>query len=281
MKGYFMDQLGIRSGQNVEQNGGKRVYVQKQKACSRTPVVKTEPHRNESKLLFLGITVLLLDTSVQVRCYVFHPWNDTKPLKAADKKVTTELKATHTCNGSTIMKAFCHAEGSGLPVWVCCWEDHPCPAFRSWQHIWVMLHNPLHAAACSEFRHSSWCGTLLWCTADISRISEILHIWVTCTLVDLLAGWKTHSLWPCKLGIRDGVFSLTSTLLVIILWSELTFQNILGNFYELVKSPDLPSKIKKLPISPQESGANIQPEVSLLTAFVVFLLLRYSYWIKP
>lgn len=46
MKGYFLDQLGIRIGHNAEQHGGKCACVQKQKACSRTPVVKTEPHRN-------------------------------------------------------------------------------------------------------------------------------------------------------------------------------------------------------------------------------------------
>lgn len=145
------------------------------------------------------------------------------------------------------------------------WEDHTCPASGSWQYFCVMLHNPLHAAACSEFPHSSLSGVLLWCTVDISKISKIHHIWITCTFVDLLARWRTHSPWPCKLGIRDRAFPqilLRSTLLVIIFWSELTFQNILGNFYELVKSPDLPSKIKKLPISPWESGANIQPEAS-------------------
>lgn len=46
VKGYFLDQLGIRIGHNAEQHGGKHVYVQKQKACSRTAVVKMQPRRN-------------------------------------------------------------------------------------------------------------------------------------------------------------------------------------------------------------------------------------------
>lgn len=138
MKGYFLDQLGIRIGHNVEQNGRKRACVQKQKACSGTPAVKTEPHGNENELLFLGIIILLLDTSVQVRHYAFHLQNDIKPPEGADKKVTPELKATHTCRGSTIIKPVCHAERSGFPVWVCCWEGHTCPAFGSWQYFCVL-----------------------------------------------------------------------------------------------------------------------------------------------
>lgn len=233
-------------------------------------MVKTEPHRNQNKLLSSGITILLLDTSVHVRCYIFHLQNDIKPPKVADKKVTPELEVTLTWHGSTLIKGVLPCWGVRVPSLSVLQGRSFLPCLQKLEILLAILHNPLHAAAACESPHGSLCGVLLWCTADIS---EIHHVWIACIFRDLLAGWRTRSLWPCKLGIRDGVFSHNSILLVITLWSELTFQNILGNFYELVKSPDIHYKIKKLPISPQESGANIQPEASLLTAFVVCLSL--------
>lgn len=203
VKGYFLDQFGIRIGHNAEQHGGKCVCVQKQKACSRTPVVKTEPHRNQNKLLSSGITILLLDTSVHVRCYIFHLQNDIKPPKVADKMVTPELEVTLTWHGSTIIKGVLPCWGVRVPSLSVLQGRSFLLCLQKLEILLAILHNPLHAAAACESPHGSLCGVLLWCTADIS---EIHHVRIACIFMDLLAGWRTRSLWPCKLGIRDGVF---------------------------------------------------------------------------